>query len=40
MKMAKVISILKEGSKSDVSNYRPILLLTSFSNILRKINAL
>ena len=33
IKTARVISIHKEGSKSDVSNYRPISLLTMFSKI-------
>ena len=37
MKMARVIPIHKEGSKSDVGNYRPISLLTSFSKIFEKL---
>ena len=37
MKSARVIPIHKEGSKSDVGNYRPISLLTSFSKIFEKV---
>ena len=37
MKTARVIPIHKEGSKTDVSNYRPISLLTSFSKIYEKL---
>ena len=37
MKTAKVIPIFKRGDKCDVSNYRPISLLTSFSKLLEKI---
>ena len=36
MKTAKVIQIFKRGDKCDVSNYRPISLLTSFSKLLEK----
>ena len=37
MKIAKVIPLFKNGNKSDFSNYRPISLLSQFSNILEKI---
>ena len=37
MKIAKVVPIHKEGSKTDVGNYRPISLLTSFSKIYEKL---
>ena len=37
MKNARVIPLHKEGSKSDVSNYRPISLLNSFSKIYEKL---
>ena len=37
MKVARVIPLHKEGSKSDVSNYRPISLLNSFSKIYEKL---
>ena len=36
LKAAKVVPIHKEGSKSEVSNYRPISLLSSFSKIFEK----
>ena len=36
MKMAKVIPIHKEGSKTGVGNYRSISLLTPFSKIYKK----
>ena len=37
MKTARVVPIHKEGSKSEVGNYRPISLLTSFSKIFEKL---
>ena len=37
MKVAKVTPIFKGGSKIDVSNYRPISLLSSFSKIYEKL---
>jgi len=37
LKLAKVIPIFKSGEKSNMDNYRPISLLSSFSKILEKI---
>jgi len=37
LKLARVVPIHKGGSKTDVSNYRPISLLTSFSKIYEKL---
>jgi len=36
-KTARVIPIYKAGSKSEMTNYRPISLLTCFSKILEKL---
>ena len=36
-KHAKIISLFKKGSAKDVSNYRPIRLLSCFSKILEKL---
>ena len=37
LKVAKVVPIHKGGSKTDVSNYRPISLLSSFSKVYEKL---
>jgi len=39
MKTAKVVPIFKSGDPTDVNNYRPISLLSSFGKILEKIVA-
>ena len=37
LKLARVVPVYKTGPKTDVTNYRPISLLTSFSKIYEKI---
>ena len=37
LKLAQVVPIHKEGAKTDVANYRPISLLSTFSKIYEKI---
>jgi hypothetical protein len=39
MKTAKVVPIFKSGDSTDINNYRPISLLSSFGKILEKIVA-
>ena len=36
-KIARIISIFKSGSKSDMGNYRPISILSVFSRLLEKL---
>ena len=36
LKIAKIIPVFKSGDKSQVTNYRPIFILSSFSKILEK----
>jgi fructose-1,6-bisphosphatase/inositol monophosphatase family enzyme len=37
MKYAVFIPIFKEGDKTEISNYRPISILSSFSKLLEKV---
>jgi hypothetical protein len=37
LKLSHIIPLLKKGKKSEISNYRPISLLTSFSKIFEKV---
>ena len=37
LKIAKIVLIYKSGDKSDVSNYRPISILSPISKILKKL---
>jgi len=37
LKYAVIKPILKHGDRSDMSNYRPISLLPSFSKVLEKV---
>jgi hypothetical protein len=37
MKYSQVYPIYKKGEKSEISNYRPISVLTSFSKILENV---
>ena len=37
LKLARVIPIFKSGDKQDVSNYRPISILTFFAKVFEKI---
>jgi len=39
MKTAKIVPLFKSGDPSDITNYRPISLLSSFGKILEKIVA-
>ena len=37
MKIAKIIPVFKKGKREEISNYRPIALLSQFSKILEKL---
>jgi len=37
LKFCQIIPLLKKGKKSEITNYRPISLLTSFSKIFEKV---
>ena len=37
LKYATIRPVFKKGNKKDVSNYRPISILTLFSNIFEKV---
>ena len=37
LKIAKVTPVYKAGDNSDISNYRPILVLACFSKILERL---
>ncbi len=37
MKTAKIVPIFKSGDPTEINNYRPISLLSSFGKILEKI---
>ena len=38
LKTVKIIPVFKAGTKSEITNYRPISLLSKFSKILEKLN--
>ena len=37
LKLSKVIHLFKKGNKLDVNNYRPISILTCFTNSFEKV---
>ena len=37
LKTVKVIPVYKQGDKTDIGNYRPVPILSSFSKILEKL---
>ena len=37
LKYSQINPVVKKGSKTDISNYRPISLLTSFSKVSEKV---